>query len=281
MLPFRLAELRWTGLSRRVAGAKRLLCAVAGRGTIEMNVLDRRCFMAGVGSLLVGACTAAGMGGPLAYAPSEGSQLLVPATNEPFRVAPVDLNAIPAQYRRQTVRNPTGEAPGTIVVDPGQRLLYLVLPDGTARRYGIGVGRQGFGWNGSAVVGSKQKWPKWHPPVEMQARDEKARQFANGMDGGPQNPLGARALYLYQDGRDTLYRIHGTSEAGSIGRAVSSGCIRMLNADVIDLYERVPVGTRVVVLPSSSPIAKLGGALTDPDAQWRQNVRRIAGQPPA
>jgi lipoprotein-anchoring transpeptidase ErfK/SrfK len=244
-----------------------------------MGALDRRYFMAGAGSLLLSACAATGMG-PLAYAPGEGSQLLVPATNEPFRVAPVDLSAIPPQYRRQIVANPTGEPPGTIVVDPGQRLLYLVQPDGKARRYGIGVGREGFGWNGAAVVGSKQAWPKWFPPVEMQARDEKAREFANGMEGGPQNPLGARALYLYQNGKDTLYRIHGTAEAQSIGRAVSSGCIRMLNADVIDLYERVPVGTRVVVLPSASPMARLGGVLTDPDAQWRQSIRRIAGQPP-
>jgi lipoprotein-anchoring transpeptidase ErfK/SrfK len=217
----------------------------------------------------------------LAYAPGEGSSLLVPATNEPYPVAPVDISSIPPQYRRQIVRNPTGEPPGTIVVDPGQRLLYLVEADGNARRYGIGVGREGFGWSGAAVVGAKREWPKWFPPVEMQARDERAREFANGMDGGPQNPLGARALYLHQDGRDTLYRIHGTAEPQSIGRAVSSGCIRMLNADVIDLYARVPIGTRVVVLPAANPIARLQDALTDPDAGWRQSVRRLAGQPPA
>jgi lipoprotein-anchoring transpeptidase ErfK/SrfK len=103
----------------------------------------------------------------------------------------------------------------------------------------------------------------------MQERDERARQFADGMEGGPQNPLGARALYLYQGGRDTLYRIHGTAEERSIGRAVSSGCIRMLNADVIDLYDRVPVGTKVVVLPAANPIARLGEALKNPNLPWR------------
>ncbi len=133
-------------------------------------------------------------------------------------------------------------------------------------RYGIGVGRQGFGWSGAASIQRKQEWPNWNPPVEMQARDEKARLWAHGMPGGPENPLGARALYLYQNGRDTLYRIHGTNEPHSIGRAVSSGWSRMLNADIIDLYERVPVGTRVVVLPSLSPIAQIDSILPDPGA---------------
>jgi lipoprotein-anchoring transpeptidase ErfK/SrfK len=220
--------------------------------------------------------------GPLAYAPGEGTGLLIPRTNEPHRVKPVHLSEIPQQYRRQIVRNPfPEEKPGTIVVDPGQRHLYLVMDDGRARRYGIGVGREGFGWNGVARVGAKKEWPKWFPPVEMQARDERAREFANGMEGGPENPLGARAMYLFQDGRDTLYRIHGTFEERSIGRAVSSGCIRMLNADVIDLYERVPVGTKVVVLQSANPFARIGKAISDPDASWRSGIRRLAAQPPA
>ncbi len=205
--------------------------------------------------------------------------MLVPASNEPFNVPPVNLSTIPSQYHRQIVRDPTGEAPGTIVVDPGQKYLYLVQAGGKARRYGIGVGREGFGWSGSATIQMKREWPKWYPPVEMQERDERARQYANGMDGGTNNPLGARALYLFQGGKDTLYRIHGTNEPNSIGKAVSSGCIRMLNADVIDLYNRVPIGTKVVVLPATNPIARLGHALTDPDAQWRQNIRRLAANP--
>jgi lipoprotein-anchoring transpeptidase ErfK/SrfK len=216
--------------------------------------------MAGAASALLGGCSIAGLTGPMAFAPPRQG-LLVPDSDEPFRVAPVDMSTIPAQFHRQVVRDPTGEPPGTIVVDPGQRFLYLTTGNGRAFRYGIGVGRQGFSWNGAATIQRKQKWPSWHPPVEMQARDERAREWRNGMPGGPRNPLGARALYLFQGGRDTLYRIHGTNEPQSVGRAVSSGCIRMLNADVIDLYERVPTGTRVVVLPSLSPIARIGRML--------------------
>jgi lipoprotein-anchoring transpeptidase ErfK/SrfK len=240
-------------------------------------VLNRRYFLAGAASVTLGACSSISGLGSLAYAPGTGNRLVV--TGEPYDVPSVNLTTIPVQYHRQTVNDPTGEAPGTIVVDPGQRYLYLVLSNGKARRYGIGVGRQGFAWNGNAVIGAKREWPKWFPPVEMQARDERAKKFANGMEAGPDNPLGARAMYLFQGGRDTLYRIHGTNEPESIGKAVSSGCIRMLNADVIDLYGRVPVGTKVVVLSASNPIARLGKALTDPDAQWRQSVRRMAGQP--
>ena len=225
-------------------------------------MLDRRIFLAGVAASLLGACTT-GLGvSSVAYAPANG--LLVPESDEPFHVAPVNLSTIPAQFHRRIIGNPTGEPPGTIVVDPGQRFLYLVLPDGKAVRYGIGVGRQGFSWNGEAAIRAKRKWPAWHPPVEMQARDPRAREWKNGMPGGSNNPLGARALYLYKGGRDTLYRIHGTNEPQSIGRAVSSGCIRMLNADVIDLYDRVPIGTRVVGLPSLTPIARLGRMLPEP-----------------
>ena len=242
-------------------------------------MINRRFFLAGAASAFLGACSAIPATGPLAYAPGEGSGILVPAGNEPFKVPPVNLATIPAQFHRQIVRDPTGEAPGTVVVDPGQRYLYLVEPNGKARRYGIGVGREGFAWNGTATIQMKREWPKWYPPVEMQQRDERARQYAKGMDGGPDNPLGARAMYLFQNGRDTLYRIHGTNEPKSIGTAVSSGCIRMLNADVIDLYNRVPIGTKVVVLPAMSPMARIGNALTDLNAEWRQNVRRLAGNP--
>jgi lipoprotein-anchoring transpeptidase ErfK/SrfK len=146
--------------------------------------------------------------------------------------------------------------PGSIIVDPGDRFLYLVQEEGMALRYGIGVGREGFGWSGGATVGSKQHWPKWFPPKEMVERDPRAAPYANGMDGGINNPLGARALYLYQGKKDTLYRIHGTNEPWSIGTAVSSGCIRLLNQDIIDLYDRVPIGTSVVVLATAGrPVA--------------------------
>jgi len=155
------------------------------------------------------------------------------------------------RYARRVVRTPGNipDEPGTIVVDTGNRYLYLVQADGTSRRYGIGVGRQGFSWSGEATIKNKQHWPRWFPPKEMVARDPLAAEWANGMPGGRlDNPLGSRALYLYQGNKDTLYRLHGTADARSIGKAVSSGCVRLLNQDIIDLYDRVPLGTKVVVL---------------------------------
>ena len=127
------------------------------------------------------------------------------------------------------------------------RFLYFVRDGGLAVRYGVGVGRAGFAWAGSARVGMKRRWPRWIPPREMVARDERARKWANGQPGGPENPLGARALYLYANGIDTLYRIHGTNDPSSIGKAMSSGCIRMLNEDIAELFPLVPVGTPVLV----------------------------------
>jgi len=146
-------------------------------------------------------------------------------------------------YSRYLVDNDTGEPAGTIVVETKKRLLYFTLPDGRAMRYGVALGSESFGWTGEAVVHHKAEWPDWNPPAEMMVRWPHVHKTA----GGPNNPLGARALYLYQDGKDTLYRIHGTNEPTKIGRAVSSGCIRMLNIDVIDLFNRVPEGTRVIV----------------------------------
>jgi len=153
----------------------------------------------------------------------------------------VDFN----QKTAAMVQNPTNEPAGTIVIDTGSRHLYLVQPGGGAIQYGIGVGRQGFAWKGVARVGRKSEWPRWIPPKQMLQRRP---DLPEEMDGGLENPLGARALYLFQGSKDTLFRIHGTNEPDSIGQAVSSGCIRMMNADAIDLYERVKVGTRVVVL---------------------------------
>lgn len=169
--------------------------------------------------------------------------------NEKFRVAATDLTKLPPKYRRQTVRYDGGYKPGTVVVDPGARFLYLVLEDGRALRYGVEVGREGLEWSGTATVARKAEWPTWTPPAEMIARDPKVAPFAGGMPGGPDNPLGARALYLYQGGKDTLYRIHGGGAAGRIGEATSSGCVRLLDQDAIDLYRRVPNGAQVVVLP--------------------------------
>ncbi len=152
------------------------------------------------------------------------------------------------QFLRYEVDYKTTEKPGTIVIYTQDRLLYFVLPNGKAIRYGVGVGDEAFGWKGTADVARKAEWPRWTPPAEMLVRWPHLRPRAGGMEGGPDNPLGARAIYLYQNGRDTLYRIHGTNEPESIGRASSSGCIRMRNVDVIDLFNRVGVGAKVVVI---------------------------------
>lgn len=156
----------------------------------------------------------------------------------------VDMN-----YRRYRVDDPTGEEPGTIFVDTRDKFLYFVEPGRKAVRYGVAVGSEAYGWTGTATVGRMAEWPRWVPPAEMVERWPHLRPTAaaGGIEGGPDNPLGARALYLYQDDKDTLYRIHGTNEPESIGRSVSSGCIRMSDIDVIDLYGRVKVGAKVIV----------------------------------
>jgi lipoprotein-anchoring transpeptidase ErfK/SrfK len=143
----------------------------------------------------------------------------------------------------------TYERPGTLIIDTGQRALYYLMENGQAIRYGVAVGKEGFSWAGIAQIGRKVEWPRWTPPASMIQRRPELAKFANGMPGGrPDNPLGARALYLFADGRDTLFRIHGTNEPQSIGSAASSGCIRMLNEEVVQLYDRVPIGTKVIVL---------------------------------
>ncbi|MET0426857.1 MAG: L,D-transpeptidase [Microvirga sp.] len=147
----------------------------------------------------------------------------------------------PAAFQRQVVSYRGGERPGTVIIDTPSRYLYLVQPGGLAIRYGIGVGRPGFSWAGRKTVSLKREWPDWRPPADMLRRRP---DLPRHMEGGPDNPLGARALYL----GSSLYRIHGTNEPHTIGHAVSSGCIRMLNRDVIDLYARVPVGAPVVVI---------------------------------
>jgi lipoprotein-anchoring transpeptidase ErfK/SrfK len=145
--------------------------------------------------------------------------------------------------RRYLVDDRTGENPGTIVVETKRRELYLVLPNRKAVRYSVAVGEEAFGWTGTAQVARKAEWPDWNPPPEMKKRWPHVQYVS----GGPRNPMGARALYLYEGGRDTMYRIHGTNEPETIGRAVSSGCIRMRNIDVVDLYNRVQPGTKVIV----------------------------------
>jgi len=146
-------------------------------------------------------------------------------------------------FARYEVSDPTHEPPGTIVVETKERQLYFVQPGGKAIRYGVSVGDEAYGWAGAARIDRKAEWPAWNPPAEMIKRWP----HVHAMQGGPMNPLGARALYLSDHGKDTLYRIHGTNEPEKIGQAVSSGCIRMRNIDVVDLYNRVPVGATVIV----------------------------------
>jgi lipoprotein-anchoring transpeptidase ErfK/SrfK len=167
-----------------------------------------------------------------------------PAQARTAAIAPRPQTMDPA-FLPAMVSDPTGESPGTIVIDTRSRYLYLVLADGMAQRYGVGVGREGFGWSGRVRVGRKAEWPTWTPPAEMRKRQP---YLPVSMSGGPSNPLGARALYLYDGGRDTLFRIHGSNEPWTIGHAVSSGCFRMRNEDVIELYSRASIGTRVVVM---------------------------------
>ncbi|KQZ58261.1 L,D-transpeptidase [Ensifer sp. Root558] len=165
-------------------------------------------------------------------------------------------NQLPEAFRRQVVTFRTAEQPGTIIIDGNQHFLYLVQPGGQAIRYGIGVGREGFGWAGIVRVGRTAEWPTWTPPAEMVARDPNAAKWAAGMPGGPDNPLGARALYLYEGDQDTIYRIHGTVEPWTIGLDVSSGCIRMNNDDVIDLHSRIEIGAKVIVLMQGAALYK-------------------------
>jgi lipoprotein-anchoring transpeptidase ErfK/SrfK len=151
-----------------------------------------------------------------------------------------DIDPIFARYE---VNDPTGEKPGTIVVETKERQLYYVLPNRRAIRYGVAVGDEAFGWTGTATVQRKAEWPDWNPPAEMKKRWP----HVHPVSGGPNSPLGARALYLFEGNRDTLYRIHGTNEPEKIGQAASSGCIRMRNIDVVELYSRVQPGTKVIL----------------------------------
>ena len=206
--------------------------------------MDRRELLRGLalgaGALALGGCSV-NIPGPTLRAAYRTT------TDGTHTLPTVPVNKIPEQFRRQRVPYQSKYKPGTIVVSTKERLLWLVEPNGTAMRYGIGVGKDGFRWGGTARVGYKREWPTWTPPSRMIGRKPELAKWRGGMPGGIGNPLGARAMYLYRGGRDTLYRIHGSPEWWSIGTQASSGCIRLINQDVIDLYGRVKVGARVVV----------------------------------
>ena len=189
---------------------------------------------------------------PSVFSSAASAQLLGYASTQPNTfptdevMAEPDAGVVPERLRRAVVAFNTNEAPGTIVIDTGNTALYYVLGQGRAVRYGVGVGREGFTWSGVQTISRKAEWPDWHPPAEMIARQPYLPRF---MAGGPGNPLGARAMYL----GSSQYRIHGTNDPSTIGKFVSSGCIRLTNEDVSDLFGRVDVGTRVVVLPKNAP----------------------------
>ncbi len=164
-----------------------------------------------------------------------------------YAIPTVPLGKVNASFQRQTVDYATKEKAGTIIVETGERHLYFVLGGGKAVRYGIGVGKAGFEWAGTARIGMKREWPMWTPPKEMIGRRPDLAKFADGMEPGIKNPLGARAMYLFNKSGDMGYRLHGTPEWWSIGKAMSSGCIRLINQDVIDLYNRAEVGAKVIV----------------------------------
>ncbi|KQT45225.1 hypothetical protein ASG43_13145 [Aureimonas sp. Leaf454] len=228
--------------------------------------LSRRQILAGLGlgatALLAGCSTGgrrailvdgAGYPGDGGYADAsiDYASMYGPIEDEGYLIPGIDLKRVPPQFYRQEVADPTGMAPGTVVIDTQNRFAYFTQGGGRAMRYGVGIGRQGFSWSGDAVMQWKRKWPTWTPPAEMIDRQPELEIYRNGgQQPGLKNPLGARALYLFQNGQDTLYRLHGTPEYWTIGKAVSSGCVRFMNHDIIDLYDRVPNGSKVVVLQS-------------------------------
>jgi lipoprotein-anchoring transpeptidase ErfK/SrfK len=194
---------------------------------------------------------------PSAFSSTASAQVLGYAATQPNAFPSDEVMAepegvVPERLRRAVVAFNTTEGPGTIVIDTGNTALYYVLGQGRAIRYGVGVGREGFTWSGVQTISRKAEWPDWHPPAEMIARQPYLPRF---MAGGPGTPLGARAMYL----GSSDYRIHGTNDPSTIGKFVSSGCIRLTNEDVSDLFSRVNVGTKVVVLPKNAPIMARGG----------------------
>ncbi|MFY9292431.1 MAG: L,D-transpeptidase [Methylorubrum rhodinum] len=209
--------------------------------------LSRRSFLAGsaagLGALGLGGCVTAD--GALM---AEAARTYGPMPDEKFAIPAVDIKKVNPKYYRRTVQYASKEAPGTIVVDPGQYYVYRIEEDGMATRYGANVGRDGFLWSGDAYVGRKSEWATWTPPKEMIKRQPEAAKYARGMPGGLDNPLGARTLHLYQNGAYTLYTIYASSDPESIGSGITSGCVGLLSQDMIHLYARTPVKTKVVVL---------------------------------
>jgi lipoprotein-anchoring transpeptidase ErfK/SrfK len=231
---------------RRIAGASAMNEGALPK--LPSGLLSRRSFLvgsaAGLGALGLAGCAADGI------SRAEAEKLYALAPDEKFPIPAVDVSKIDPKYYRRTMRYESSEAPGTIIVDPKNYYVYRIEGDGAATRYGANVGRDGFRWSGDAYVGRKAEWAIWTPPKEMIQRQPEAAKYAGGMPGGLDNPLGARTLYLYQNGVYTLYTIYATSDPETIGTGITSGCTGLLSQDMIDLYSRTPVKTKVVVLPA-------------------------------
>ncbi len=185
---------------------------------------------------------------PQVQVPPDVRSMYAAVPDEPFPVRASRIELVPRRYWRQDVADPTGEAPGSVVVDTRSRFLYYVKTGGLATRYGVGIGRAGFEWSGKAHIAYKRAWPKWTPPSDMIAREPELERYRHGMAPGPDNPLGPRTLYIHQGNTDTLYRIHGNPDERSIGKAVSSGCVRLLPQDIIHLYNEVRSGSALLVI---------------------------------
>ena len=214
----------------------------------------RRAFLFGAAAALGGAglglAGCAGDDNGLAAEMARAQQLYGPVPTERFPVPAVDVAKVDPRYFRALVDYDSHEAQGTIVIDPAHHYLYRIEGGGKATRYGANVARTAFLWSGEAYVGRKSEWPVWTPPREMIARQPEAAKYAGGMPGGLDNPLGARTLHLYQNGRYTLYTIYATSDPTTIGSGITSGCTGLLTQDMLDLYSRTPLKTKVVVLPA-------------------------------
>ena len=224
-------------------------------------MMNRRALIGAFGSLLalaVAGCsttssgTVATVDTPPPAIPDHVRLMYAAMPEEEFPIAAVDLTKLDPRYYRQVVAYPTAEQPGTVIVDTENRFLYHVQDGGTATRYGVGIGRAGFAWSGRAHIAYKRAWPVWTPPDDMIKRQPELERWRHGQPPGPTNPLGARALYIHQGNHDTLYRLHGTAEVWTIGKAISSGCVRLLHQDIIHLHEHVRPGSPILVLATAT-----------------------------
>lgn len=235
-----------------IAGAgEKIEGALPGMRSARLN---RRSFLsgsaAGLGATGLGALGLAGCMSTDDQFRAEAAKFYGPIPTEKFPIPAADISKVDTKFLRQKVPYASKEAPGTIIIDPGKFHLYRIEGDGMATRYGANVSRPGFLWSGEVYVGRKAEWPTWTPPKEMMARQPEARKYAGGMPGGLENPLGARVLYLYKNGVYTVFTIYSTSLPETLGQGITSGCTGLLTHDMLDLYSKTPVKTKVIMLPA-------------------------------